>query len=187
MAKGRPGQRARLWAALGGSARLLTGRRPFDTPGEVEASDLRLSQRRPSVPGDMDALPRLVQAELKVAHEGWLTKHSKSGLPNWNRRWFTLIGGTLYYSKSDRSYVNFAELLHGKRVEAVSSDGGGVKFRLVLADQTLEFQAASVAARLEWMSQLEAHLGMQPVPVDVLLNGLRKESAHPNPSPSPNP
>ena len=45
------------------------------------------------------------------------------------------------------------------RVEAVSSDGGGVKFRLVLADQTLEFQAASVAARLEWMSQLEAHLG----------------------------
>ena len=109
----------------------------------------------------MDALPRLVQAELKVAHEGWLTKHSKSGLPNWNRRWFTLIGGTLYYSKSDRSYVNFAELLHGKRVEAVSSDGGGVKFRLVLADQTLEFQAASVAARLEWMSQLEAHLGMQ--------------------------
>ena len=86
MAKGRPGQRARLWAALGGSARLLTGRRPFDTPGEVEASDLRLSQRRPSVPGDMDALPRLVQAELKVAHEGWLTKHSKSGLPNWNRR-----------------------------------------------------------------------------------------------------
>ena len=50
---------------------------------------------------------------------------------------------------------------NGKRVEAVSSDGGGVKFRLVLADQTLEFQAASVAARLEWMSQLEAHLGMQ--------------------------
>ena len=68
-----------------------------------------------------------------------------------------------------------------------------MKFRLVLADQTLEFQAAyirpisrlylayispitplylpyispispqaaSVAARLEWMSQLEAHLGMQ--------------------------
>ena len=64
MAKARPGQRARLWAALGGPARLLTGRRPFDTPGEVEASDLRLSQRRPSVPGDMDALPRLVQAGL---------------------------------------------------------------------------------------------------------------------------
>ena len=46
-----------------------------------------------------------------------------------------------------------------------------------------------MAARLEWMSQLEAHLGMQPVPVDVLLNGLRKESDgdHPNPSPSPSP
>ena len=75
-------------------------------------------------------------SELKVAHEGWLTKQSKTGLPNWNRRWFILIGGTLYYSKSDRSYMNFAELLHAKRVEAVSSDGGGGKFRLVLADQT---------------------------------------------------
>ena len=38
-----------------------------------------------------------------------------------------------YYSRSDRSYMNFAELLHAKRVELVSSDGGGGKLRPVLA------------------------------------------------------
>ena len=74
--------------------------------GELEKPMLRCSVRRPSVPGDMDALPRLVQSELKVAHEGWLTKQSKTGLPNWNRRWFILIGGTLYYSKSDRRHLS---------------------------------------------------------------------------------
>ena len=37
--------------ALGRPGRLGTAPRPFYTPGEVEASDLRLSQRRPSVPG----------------------------------------------------------------------------------------------------------------------------------------
>lgn len=71
MAKGRPGQRARsarLRAALGGSVWLVTGRIPSDTPGEVEASDLRLAHRRPSVPGDMDALPRLVQAGRAHTH-----------------------------------------------------------------------------------------------------------------------
>ena len=123
--------------------------------GEVDTADLRISHRRPSVTGDTEGgdlvvvpgrpLPaggRLVQVELKVAHEGWLTKQSKTGLPNWNRRcpppaahcplptahcplpaarcppptarcparWFILIGGTLYYSKPDRSYMNFAEV-----------------------------------------------------------------------------
>ena len=84
-------------------------RRSIDE-GEVDKPMLRISCRRPSVPGDMDAPPRLVRSELKVAHEGWLTKQSKTGLPNWNRRWFILIGGTLYYSKTDRSYMNFAEV-----------------------------------------------------------------------------
>ena len=59
--------------------------------GEVDTADLRISHRRPSVTGEVEGgelvvvpgrpLPaggRLVQVELKVAHEGWLTKQSKT-------------------------------------------------------------------------------------------------------------
>ena len=70
-----------FWGAPRGSGRLENSRgrdRAFDTSGEVDPSALRISTRRPSVPGDAEALPRLVQAELKVAHEGWLTKQSKT-------------------------------------------------------------------------------------------------------------
>ena len=98
MVKAQPGQcpswaPVPFWGAPGGSGRLDTSRgreRAFDTSGEVDPTALRVSPRRPSVPGDTEALPRLVQAELKVAHEGWLTKQSKTGLPNWNRRWLIL-------------------------------------------------------------------------------------------------
>lgn len=141
---------------------------------------LRLSQRRPSVPTE-EGLSRFAARELTIAHEGWLTKHSKTGLPNWNRRWFVLIGGTLYYGKTsagsheEHQMQRFAELMHAVRVEPVSSDSCG--FRLVLSDQTLQFQASSTEARLEWCAQLESHIGWQPVPLEVLQNCMRKESA----------
>ena len=63
---------------------------------------LRRSVRRPSVP-DLEELgkSRIQMNELSIAHQGWLTKLSRGGLPNWNRRWFILIGGSLYYSRSD--------------------------------------------------------------------------------------
>ena len=137
---------------------------------------LRLSQRRPSVP-TMERLSHFQERELTIAHEGWLTKHSKTGLPNWNRRWFVLIGGTLYYSKTsdeEHQMQRFAELMHAVRVEMVTGESSG--FRLVLTDQTLHFQAVSAEARLEWCAQLESHIGMQPVPLEVLQNCLRKES-----------
>ena len=146
---------------------------------EGQTPQLRLSQRRPSLPG-AETVNRLQERELTIKHEGWLTKHSKTGLPNWNRRWFVLIGGTLYYSKTSESVSGqmqvFAELLHAQRIEAVSSDSRA--FRLVMSEkhsETLHFQAASASARLEWMAVLESHLGMQPVPLEVLQNCMRKE------------
>ena len=58
-------------------------------------------------------------------HQGWLTKLSRGGLPNWNRRWFILIGGSLYYSRlatpSSAELSCFCELLDAQRVDLVPS------------------------------------------------------------------
>ena len=82
-------------------------------------SRLRTAVRRPSCPdltslqglvasapskepANMQAKSRFQRRELSIAHQGWLTKLSRGGLPNWNRRWFIQIGGSLYYSRSER-------------------------------------------------------------------------------------
>ena len=60
---------------------------------------------------------------MTVSYQGWLSKHSRSSLANiWHRRWFMLIGGTLYYSKSeslDKRAQVFAELIDALRVEFI--------------------------------------------------------------------
>ena len=88
---------------------------------------LRRSVRRPSetdLPELLSNTPnatknRFQRRELSITHSGWLTKHSRGGLNNWNKRWFLLIGGSLYYSRqvaapSSSDLHVFAELLHAR-------------------------------------------------------------------------
>jgi guanine nucleotide exchange factor for Rho/Rac/Cdc42-like GTPase family protein len=65
-------------------------------------------------------------AELtNVAHEGWLTKSSGSRIGKWERRFFVLAGGVLYYFKDSEKHdeiemrgklpVNYFEQVWEKR------------------------------------------------------------------------
>ena len=108
---------------------------------------LKKSSRRPSVPIDMHAMEgpvtslnskpsRLQTLEFTILKHGWLIKQSRGGLPNSNKRWFILIGGSLYYAKSESpdpsSLSVFTELLHATRVELVTT-GDDNSFKLVRA------------------------------------------------------
>ena len=157
-----------LFAAIRGKASTLA-RTPSQRRVDLEAEDAS-----PSSP--------IQRREFSVAIQGWLTKHSKSGLPNWNRRWFVLVGGTLFYARNPEraenagqgEYVVFAELLSATRVELAELSGFSYAFRLVTPTEQLSFAAPSRDARLEWVSALEAHLGMQPVGQPVLTAALRR-------------
>lgn len=74
------------------------------------------------------------QQEITIVRQGWLVKQSRGGLPNWNRRWFMLIGGSLYYSKTDSPDMSnlsvFTELQNGIRVEMDQSSGSENGFKL---------------------------------------------------------
>ena len=111
---------------------------------------LKKSSRRPSVPIDMHTMEgpvtslnskpsRVQQLEYTIIKQGWLTKQSRGGLPNWNKRWFILIGGSMYYAKSESpdplSLSVFTELLHATRVELVTT-GDDNSFKLVRASAT---------------------------------------------------
>ena len=157
-----------LFAAIRGKASALAR-----TPSQRRV-DLEQEEQEPSSP--------IQRREFSVAIQGWLTKHSKSGLPNWNRRWFVLVGGTLFYARNPEraenagqgEYVVFAELLSATRVELAELSGFSYAFRLVTPTEQLSFAAPSRDARLEWVSALEAHLGMQPVGQPVLTAALRR-------------
>jgi len=148
-------------------------------------SSLRLGERRPSVPLDLADLEkvksRLAQRELSISHQGWLTKLSRGGLPNWNRRWFILIGGSLYYSRSDaptdRDLHVFSELMHAQEVVLAPPQAGySFVFKLRVESETLVFAAPSNEARLNWLGVLEQALGMQPVGAGILHAELRREA-----------
>ena len=132
-------------------------------------SHLRLGERRPSVPdlldlgessGNLDK-SRFAARELSISQEGWLTKLSSGGMPNGNKRWFILIGGSLYYSRSDKPSSTdlqvFAELLHADHVELAPSQAGySFVFKLQLDnEEQLVFAAPSNDLRLTWMGVLE--------------------------------
>ena len=92
----------------------------------VEArSKLRRCVRRPSRSDNVGRKNRFQRTELSILQQGWLTKLSRGGLPNWNRRWFILIGGSLYYSRSATPSSSdlhvFTELLEAQRVDLVPS------------------------------------------------------------------
>ena len=142
---------------------------------------LRRSVRRPSENDLTNNKSRFQRRELSITHQGWLTKHSRGGLPNWNRRWFILIGGSLYYSRSATPTSTdlhiFCELLNMERVELVPSTATLTHaFRTVSEDgHALLFSAASNEERLTWSSLLEQAIGMQPVPLTILLAEMRRE------------
>mmetsp|Transcript_60653 Transcript_60653/g.180418 ORF Transcript_60653/g.180418 Transcript_60653/m.180418 type:complete len:519 (-) Transcript_60653:992-2548(-) len=163
---------------------------------------LKKSSRRPSVPINMSDLAdtvtpvnskptRLQQLELSIVKQGWLTKLSRSGLPNWNKRWFILIGGSMYYTKTEAadpsSLSVFTELMQATRVELDQRDGSDNCFKLITEKEQYQFAAPSARARLDWMEALEGNLGMEPVALTILLRELGRKANPSAPVETPSP
>lgn len=98
---------------------------PFQPDDLLNArGKLRRSERRPSF--ELPLKPSFQRRELSILHQGWLMKQSRHGtVAHWNRRWFILIGGSLYYSRSAAPSVAdlhvFTELLEALNIELVPS------------------------------------------------------------------
>jgi hypothetical protein len=143
-------------------------------------ASLHKSVRRPSL--SSAGKDRFQRRELSITHQGWLTKLSRGGLPNWNRRWFIQIGGSLYYSRSPTPSPAdlhvFAELEDCMRVELLANSPSlSHAFKLAMTNGSeLIFSAPSSDERLTWLAILEQAIGMQAVPVSILLAEIRREA-----------
>ena len=80
----------------------------------------------------MDALPRLVQSELKVAHEGWLLKQGGK-VKTWKKRWVICSGSVLYYFETPKDNAPKG-LVPLENVVARTTSGKPFAFALVSAD-----------------------------------------------------
>jgi len=110
-------------------------------------------------------------------------------MPNWNRRWFILIGGTLYYASAaaggssaaaaaaQSTLQVFAQLEKAQGVELVDKHGFSNTFRIIMGEgqHPLQFAAPTASERLRWVSEIEGHLGMEAVPLQILQTQLKKE------------
>ena len=151
--------------------------------------DQTLSQARaspgPTSPNMADELAAAPSSLIEniITQQGWLTKLSRGGFANWNKRWFILIGGSLYYSRSENPTAQqdiqiYTELLHALRIElALPQNGYQFVFKIFLdEEQALVFAAPSNELRLTWLSHIEGSIGMQPVSAAVLAAEIRRDS-----------
>ena len=119
-----------------------------------EARQRRERQDAPKSANDQaeDDGAKPADAEDAIEIQGWLSKKSRGGFSNWNKRYFILAGSSLYYAKSGPPELAqlqlFTKLPDGTVVRDVIKDN---KFQIVLNDEfhsLFLFQASDIGARV---------------------------------------
>ncbi|KNC49798.1 hypothetical protein, variant [Thecamonas trahens ATCC 50062] len=139
-------------------------------PGLSSNVRRRLIGRRDSSPpvmgagGDAPLLHEIdFQSDIDVVRSGWLAKKKSSGgmLRNWDKRFFLLKSGVLYYAKSDKARVPVGSIQLDGRV-VVRGKGKSRDIVLTHAQKrTYILRADSVAEAIQWINDIHAHSAAQ--------------------------
>ena len=131
-----------------------------ETLGELDDGDDGDSFREASI-DEEDEEPEAEQPEEQAVQSGFLTKRA-GALKTKQRRYCVIDAGTLSWYKSDTNLTSPVGYVTLADSTIAPPPAGSCAFAVVVDGKSIDFQADTAAACLEWVAALQKHASMQP-------------------------